>query len=67
MKVRINGTEESLPDRAMTLQELVIDRGLIPERVVIEVNLQIISRENWPAVSLQDEDAVEMVSFVGGG
>jgi len=67
MNVRINGKEESLTDRVMTLQELVINRGLMPERVVIEVNLQVIPRENWPTVRLRDEDHIEIVSFVGGG
>jgi sulfur carrier protein len=67
MRVRINGKEESLPDEPMTLRELVTNRGLVPERVVVEVNLQVIPRENWPAVNLRDEDSIEIVSFVGGG
>jgi len=67
MNVRINGKEESLTDRVMTLQELVINRGLMPEWVVIEVNLQVIPRVNWPTVRLRDEDHIEIVSFVGGG
>jgi len=67
MNVRINGREESLPEGRITLQELVINRGLIPERIVLEVNLQVIPRENWAAVSLNEDDSVEIVSFVGGG
>ncbi len=67
MNVRINGREESLPGGRMTLQDLVINRELIPERIVLEVNLQVIPRENWAAVSLNEDDSVEIVSFVGGG
>jgi len=67
MRVRINGKEESLPDGLMTLQELLAKRGLVPERVVVEVNLQVISREEWPTFNLRDEDSIEIVSFVGGG
>jgi len=67
MKVRINGKEESLPDVVMTLRELVINKGLIPERLVIEVNLKVIPRENWVTVSLRNADHIEIVSFVGGG
>jgi len=67
VKVRINGREESLPDGNVTLQELVETRGLVPERVVVELNLEVIPREHWPTVSLQAEDSVELVSFVGGG
>ncbi|OPY18748.1 MAG: Sulfur carrier protein ThiS [Syntrophus sp. PtaB.Bin075] len=67
MRVRINGREEALPDSVTTLQELVRDRGLVPEYIVIEVNLQVIFRDDWPKVSLRDEDRIEIVSFVGGG
>lgn len=67
MKVRINGKEESLPERVKTLQELVENRGLAPERVVVEVNLDVILRESWPTVNLREEDSIEIVSFVGGG
>jgi len=67
MKVRINGREEMLPDSVTTLQELVVNQGLAPERIVAEVNLQVIPCENWPTVSLRDEDSIEIVSFVGGG
>ncbi|SEM43306.1 sulfur carrier protein [Syntrophus gentianae] len=67
MRVRINGREENLPDGLVSLQELVENRGLVPERVVVEVNLQVISREDWPTVRLQEEDSIEIVSFVGGG
>lgn len=67
MRVRINGREEALPDSVTTLQELVRDRGLVPEHIVIEVNLQVVFRDDWPTVSLRDEDRIEIVSFVGGG
>lgn len=67
MRVRINGREEALPDSVTILQELVRDRGLVPEHIVIEVNLQVIFRDDWPKVSLRDEDRIEIVSFVGGG
>jgi len=67
MNVRINGKEEALSDSPITLQELVQNRGLIPERVVIEVNLEVIPREKWMTVSLRDDDRIEIVSFVGGG
>lgn len=67
MKVRINGVEEVICAKTMTLQELVISRGLSPAKVVIEVNLRIISRDEWPQISLQDKDSIEIISFVGGG
>jgi thiamine biosynthesis protein ThiS len=67
MKVRINGVEEVICAKTMTLQELVVSRGLSPAKVVIEVNLRIIPRDEWPQVGLQDKDSIEIISFVGGG
>lgn len=67
MNVRINGTEEVISVKTVTLQELVINRGLSPTKVVIEVNLRIIPRDEWPQVRLQDKDSIEIISFVGGG
>ncbi|MEN6330888.1 MAG: sulfur carrier protein ThiS [Smithella sp.] len=67
MRVRINGIDEMISEKTLTLHELVINRGLKPAQVVVEVNLQIIPREQWPQVILQDEDRIEIVSFVGGG
>ncbi|NTW07169.1 MAG: sulfur carrier protein ThiS [Syntrophaceae bacterium] len=67
MRVRINGIDEMISEKTMTLQELVINRGLKPAQVVVEVNLQIIPREQWTQIILQDEDRIEIVSFVGGG
>lgn len=67
MKVRINGVEEVISAKTMTLQELVIGRGLSPAKVVAEVNLLVIPRDRWSQVNLQDEDCIEIISFVGGG
>ena len=67
MRIRVNGVEEEISEKMMTLQELVINRGLSPKQVIVEVNLQIIPREQWPQITLQDKDSIEIISFVGGG
>ena len=67
MRIRVNGMEEEISEKMMTIQELVINRGLSPKQVIVEVNLQIIPREQWPQITLQDKDSIEIISFVGGG
>ncbi len=67
MLIRINGKPATMPDSKMTLEELVAGRGLSPERIVVELNLQIVSRAQWSLTIVQDNDQVEIVSFVGGG
>lgn len=67
MKVRINGKEEEITENSLTLQELINNRGLSPGKIVVEVNLQIIPRDQWPRINLKNNDSIEIISFVGGG
>ena len=67
MRVRINGQEELITEKSLTLQELIANRGLSPSQVVAEVNRQIIPREQWSQIGLQNNDCIEIISFVGGG
>ena len=67
MIIWINGASETVPEESRSLEDLVAARGIARERVVVEHNLRIVSREQWPHVLLQDNDRIEIVSFVGGG
>ena len=65
MNLTING--ETQPSSAATLGELVEQLGMKPDRVAIELNREIIAREQWPQTPLRDGDRLEIVHFVGGG
>ena len=65
MKLTVNG--EEIDSRAKTVQELLLELGIKPGAVAVEVNLKIIKRAEHPAYPLSDGDTVEIVSFVGGG
>lgn len=41
--------------------------GLSPEKVVVEVNMDIVPKEQFDGRILNEEDTIEVVSFVGGG
>ncbi|MBI4466756.1 MAG: sulfur carrier protein ThiS [Acidobacteria bacterium] len=66
MKVTLNGEARELPP-GLTLQELLEQLKLSPERVAIEHNREIVQRERWSAVRIQDGDQLEIVHLVGGG
>jgi len=66
MMLRINGSEEEILD-AKNLAELVSKRNLCKEKIIIEYNLQIVMQEKWEKTLLKENDAIEIVSFVGGG
>jgi sulfur carrier protein len=64
--VTLNGDRYPLPEGLsvrMALQHL----GISPVRIAIEINRRIISKSEWDAVVLQDQDVIELVQFVGGG
>lgn len=66
MKIKINGNSFEIREN-LTVAELVRERNLKPEAVVIEVNMKIIDREAWEETFLRAGDSVELISFVGGG
>jgi len=49
------------------VDRLVADLGLKGDRVAVERNGDIVSRNDWPATPLADGDRLEVVHFVGGG
>lgn len=66
MLLQINGAPRDFPD-GLTLAALVEHLGMKPDRVAVELNLEIVPRPNWQATRLKDGDKLEIVHFVGGG
>jgi thiamine biosynthesis protein ThiS len=65
MKLTINGEIQS--SSAETLGALVEQLGMKPDRVAIELNREIVPRDQWAKTVLRDGDGLEIVHFVGGG
>ena len=65
MTITLNGSPRATaaPDLAALIAEL----GMKPDRVAVELNLEIVPRAVWPATPLKDGDRLEIVHFVGGG
>ncbi len=66
MKITLNGEEREF-DQSLSVKALLEAIDVVPERVVVEVNLTILKRAQHPDVQLNDGDRVEIVQFVGGG
>lgn len=66
MLLHINGEQREFPD-ALTVAVLVGQLGIKPDRVAVELNLEIVPRAQWEATQLKDGDKLEVVHFVGGG
>lgn len=67
MRLLINGEEREFGAGELTLADLVEQLGMKSDRVAVELNRDIVSRERWPATALRDGDRLEIVHFVGGG
>jgi len=65
LTITING--EPQVSSAETLGALVAGLGMKPDRVAIELNREIVARDQWPETPLRDGDRLEIVHFVGGG
>ena len=65
MQLQINGQprEFSTP---LTISQLLQQLDLAPERVVIELNREILTAEAH-GTALKDGDTLEVIQFVGGG
>jgi sulfur carrier protein len=66
MKLVING-DDQLVDGPITLGALIEQLGMKSDRVAVELNLDIVPRQQWMETQLADGDRLEIVHFVGGG
>ncbi|MCD6582771.1 MAG: sulfur carrier protein ThiS [Desulfuromusa sp.] len=66
MKLIINGEIKEYQDK-LTVQELLHQLKLSPERVVVELNRNILSPDMHKKTILKKDDTLELVQFVGGG
>jgi sulfur carrier protein len=67
MELHINGETLQLPDDIRTVEDLLIHFQLHHRIVIVEVNRNIIQKEDYKQATLSDQDQVEIVHFVGGG
>ncbi|RKD30529.1 sulfur carrier protein ThiS [Thermohalobacter berrensis] len=62
----VNGREMEYKG-GITISSLLNDLNLDEDKVVVEVNREIVLKKNYSSYTLHKEDKVEIVSFVGGG
>jgi thiamine-phosphate pyrophosphorylase len=66
MKIMVNGKEREAPENTL-LAAFLFSFDINPRRVVVELNGEILSRDNYDEVVLREGDTLEVVHFVGGG
>jgi len=66
MNITINGNPQQVPS-AQNLSDLVNTFCKQSKHILTELNGEIIPADQWAQTSLKDGDALELVTFVGGG
>lgn len=62
----LNGEQKKIEDE-VTLDRLLDLFSLPRQRVAIELNKEVVRREQWETTKLKDSDLIEVIHFVGGG
>lgn len=62
--VQING--EAVNAAGKTVGAYLKETGIDPQRVAVEYNNKILSKEAYDTTQMSDDDVVEIVNFVGG-
>jgi thiamine biosynthesis protein ThiS len=64
--ITLNGERFEL-DQPISVAGLLARLDIDPRRVAVEHNLNIVKRQTYPEVLIDEGDSVEIVNFVGGG
>ena len=63
--MKVNGKE--IVFAPVTLLEYLLQQQYDPARVVVERNMEIITKERFAEVMLAEEDDINILQFMGGG
>jgi thiamine biosynthesis protein ThiS len=66
IEIELNGIRREVKD-GISVADLILDLGLRPEIVAVEVNQDLVMRDRRAATRLRSGDKVELVTMVGGG
>ena len=64
--MKVNGKDVEFAENKSVI-DLLNDYNLDSNRVVVEINLEILENEQYETYILKEHDVIEVISFVGGG
>lgn len=64
--MKVNGKEVELKE-GINIEELLLEMKINKDRVVVEVDGEIVSKDEFSLFKLKENNSIEVVSFVGGG
>jgi sulfur carrier protein len=66
MQIFFNGAEKTVPDQS-TVQELLTDLDILPNRIIFVCNDTIVPPEEYACRTLCEQDRLDVLNIVGGG
>lgn len=66
LEIELNGVRREVHE-GLSVADLILELGLRPEIVAVEVNQDLVTRDRRAATVLRSGDRVELVTMVGGG
>jgi sulfur carrier protein len=66
MEITINGEKQTLKDQ-MSVAQYLEKLGIDPETVIIELNLDILNRDDHGSILIEEGDCIEIIRMVDGG
>ncbi len=66
MQVRLNGEMREIPE-GLTVAGLLAHLGVKAQRVAVELNETVVTKDRYDEQRIGPNDAIEIVAFVGGG
>jgi thiamine biosynthesis protein ThiS len=66
VNISLNGEKKTVPDD-ITVLGLLDFLKIMPERVAVELNLEIVRKHSYGSTAIREGDSLEVVSFMQGG
>jgi len=66
MQILLNG-ERREATLGTTVDDLLRELEIRSDRVAVEVNLEVLDRQEYARRGLREGDRIEIISFIGGG
>lgn len=66
MSIQVNG-EPRPAATGITVGDLLRELDIRPDRVAVELNFEILDRQEFGQRGLREGDRVEIIGFIGGG
>ncbi len=66
MNITVNGEKKEVPT-GITIAGLLEFLKIQHQRVAVELNESIVKKDRYDATAIKEGDALEVVSFMGGG